>query len=266
MNESDDKLNNAIKALKKRGEDSPIPDNLISQTKKRFSCYPAKHANFRMQGRFLRFSAAACLIVGVYLLIGPFNSSQTAWADIQERVVNIKSLQFYEFNYRNSIIESSRRGWYEDDVVYYKNSNSNIETDNGIDRIKYNSAGIVLSTDRSQWGDLSRVEHENIFNKIIKGILKYKDEDIKNKVPSDIGKDFLLYRFDAASEVSEDIKMVSIFVGKRSQLPVQMKVFYKDDTERFDMFIFEYDTDGLPDELKDITSHSGKNAQSLNSL
>ena len=260
MKEFDDKLNNAIIALKKRGKDRSIPDTIVSETKERFTFYPTKPANFMLQGRFLRI-AAACLIVGVYFLIGPFNSSQIAWADVQDRVIDIKSLRFYEFNYRHSVVESSRIGWYEDDVVYYKNSNGNIKTDNGIDRIEYNSAGTVLSIDRSQWGDLSRVEHENIFNKIIKGILKYKDEDINNKVPSDIGKDFLLYKFDAASEVSDDIKMVSIFVGKRSRLPVQMKVFYKDDTEHFDMFIFEYDINELPDELKKIISHSGKNVQ-----
>ena len=259
MNESDDKLNNAISALKKRGEDHLFPDNLVAQTKKRFTFYPTKHTDFMMQGRFLRFAAAACLVVGIYFLIGPYNNSQIAWADIQDRVINTKSLQFYQFNYRHSIIESSRRGWYEDDVFYYKTSDGNIVTDNGIDRIKYNSASSILSTDRSEWGDLSSVEHENIFNKIIKGILKYKDDDIKTKVPSDIGQDFLLYKFDAASEISKDIKMVSIFVGKKSQLPVQMKVFYKDDAEHFDMFIFEYDINGLPDEFKSIINHSGKN-------
>lgn len=261
MNQSDDKLNNAISALKKRGENRPIPGNLAAETKKRFSFYPAKHANFMLRGRFLRVAAAACLIVGLYLLIGPFNSSQIAWADIQDRVTKTMSLQFYEFNYRHSIVESSRRGWYEDDVIYYKNNDGNIITDNGIDRIEYNPVGTVLSTEPSQWGDLSCVEHESIFNKIIKGILKYNDKDINNKVPSDIGKDFLLYKFDAASEISQDIKMVSIFVGKRSKLPVQMKVFYKDDPEHFDMFVFEYDINGLPDELKSITSHSDINVQ-----
>ena len=164
-------------------------------------------------------------------------------------------MQFYQFNYRHSIIESSRRGWYEDGVVYFKNSDGDIVTDNGIHRIQYNSSGALISKKKSEWDDLSRLEQENIFNKIIKGILKYKDEDINNKVPSEVGKDFLLYKFDTASEISDDIKMVSIFVGKRSQLPVQMKVFYKDDPEHFDMFIFEYDINGLPDEFKSIINH-----------
>jgi hypothetical protein len=253
MKKKNDNLDHAINDLKQRASKTHTPDQLIEETSNWLNRI---NADQNPQPRFdilLKIALAACVLFAIIIKLYPstplLEPATVAWAEVQHQTDNIRLMHYYEIQYRNSKLINSAQGWYKNGLIYYKKNNGNICIDDGINRIEYSPDAQILKKSSSYFGDLAKYQNLSFFKKLTLGVFKYKDCQVSSKIASYVDTDFLLYNFDTPTEVSNDIKTVSIFVGKTSKLPLQMKIYYKNNPANYDMFIFEYNIDKIPSDI-----------------
>jgi len=79
------------------------------------------------------------------------------------------------------------------------------------------------------------------------GLLSDKNEQFSQQTPTNVGDDFLIYKFDPPPDESEWLESIFITVGRNSLLPVQMKVYAKGSD--YDLMMFDYEAPERPPEF-----------------
>ena len=97
------------------------------------------------------------------------------------------------------------------------------------------------------------------FSWISKGLLAGDNEQFTQQMPTSVGDDFLVYRFDPPEKDRKWIDSISITVGRNSLLPIQLKTYHKydyatgegiDDIEDgYTLLVFDYEVPEKPPEF-----------------
>lgn len=169
------------------------------------------------------------------------SGSSVAWAEISQKMQTIEKVKFHEFKFKedNSVVHIE--GNYAAGKVKKVAQDGTISVDDGLTRVVIASDGTILKETDSEFGNVIDVENmNNLFDVLTKGILQYNQQQIDRQKPSEVADDFLVYQFLPSEPLKAWLDSVMITVGKKSFLPIQMKLFYKDDPGRYDLYIFEY--------------------------
>ena len=215
-----------------------------------------------------RYAAAALFVIGFFLgmlALDDFSGGNVAWAEVATQSRYISKVHFYCFEFKKGGLKSSRESWYVDGKVVDL-AGDNYRVDDGRNRIKYDANGNVLESRPSGLDGLAKVEGEqDPFKVLTQGVFAYTDQEIGNTLAVDIGEDLLVYRFnDPKNEMN--IKEVIITVGRFSLLPIQMKIFFHDETDVYDMYVFDYEKKHMPVEVEKflkskVLPNTGNNEQ-----
>lgn len=260
-NEFENLLDKSIAALKQNTHSITASDEVNEKTLKLIavtSKRPNIFFNDLLKSKnFKTFAAASVLLIammGFYAIISNFDSTTLAWSKVKNNFEQIEFLHYYCFEIKNSSSQKHTEGWYINGKIYEKDDTQNLLTvDDGVARITYNYDGNTVKTENTGIENPAVFKESfSIFEKITKGLLRYNDDEILNQIPFFVGKDFLIYRFNAPKNMNGWIESVNITVGKNSKLPVQMKIYQKESPDDYWFYIFDYEQIDIPEYLKKI--------------
>jgi hypothetical protein len=209
-----------------------------------------------LMNRFTKFVAAALIIIAIIWglnFIGGPDMAKVAWSNVTTCVDQVDFVHFYELKFRKNRINNSLEGWFAEGKVVAKKDNGTTFYDDGKTETVFNKDGKQI---RQEPSDLGNTKGLNFFEKITQGLMQYENEDMLKQVPSHVGDDFLIYRFDPPERMKEWVESVAITVGRNSLLPVQMKIHRKDQADAYDLYIFDYEAPEKPVEFFDPQSIS----------
>jgi len=207
-----------------------------------------------IMNRFTRFAAAAMIIIAVICglnFIGGPDMAKVAWANVTKCVDQVDFVHFYELKFRKNRINNSLEGWLANGKVLAKKDDGTTFYDDGKTETVIDRHGEQI---RKGPSDLGNIKGLKFFEKITQGLMQYENEDMLKQVPSHVGDDFLVYRFDPPERMKEWVESVAITVGRNSLLPVQMKIRRKDQADAYDLYIFDYESPERPAEFFDTQS------------
>ncbi|MCK4850176.1 MAG: hypothetical protein KAT11_02435 [Phycisphaerae bacterium] len=194
-----------------------------------------------MNRGFVKYAAAAVIVIGVVglfaWLMGGNGGASVAWAGVARRIKQVDHVHFYEIKRRASGLKVSLEGWHSQGKVVGIKSDGTKYVDDGTTQTVYDSDGFQIRQGDSEF---AKIKGRTLFETITHGLLDYGKQEFLTNVPSSVGEDFLIYRFDAPEKKAKWVKEVSITVGRNSLLPVQMKVYRKDPKDSYDLYIFDY--------------------------
>lgn len=201
-------------------------------------------------------AAAAVIVIALFWLLdlisGP-NMAGVAWAKVTARVDQIDFVHFYELKFRENRVNSSLEGWFSDERLVAKKHNGTMFFDDGVTETVFDQYGQQIRKGPSELGNIKGMK---FFEKITQGLMQYENEDLLRQVPSHVGHDFLIYRFNPPERMEKWVESVSITVGINSLLPVQMKIRRKDQENAYDLYIFDYEEREKPAEFFETKSVS----------
>lgn len=204
--------------------------------------------------RFTRFAAAAMIIIAVICglnFIGGPDMAKVAWANVTTCVDQVDFVHFYELKFRKNRVNNSLEGWLANGKVLAKKDDGTTFYDDGKTETVIDRHGEQI---RKGPSDLGNIKGLKFFEKITQGLMQYEKEDMLKQVPSHVGDDFMVYRFDPPERMKEWVESVAIIVGRNSLLPVQMKIRRKDQADAYDLYIFDYEAPERPVEFFDTQS------------
>ena len=207
-----------------------------------------------MKSKITKLAAAAVIIVAVILglnITGGPDMASVAWANVTTNAKQVDYVHFYELKFRKNRINNSLEGWLANGKVLAKKDDGTTFYDDGKTETVIDRHGEQI---RKGPSDLGNIKGLKFFEKITQGLMQYENEDILKQVPSHVGDDFLIYRFGPPERMKEWVESVSITVGRNSLLPVQMKIYRKDQLDAYDLYIFDYEASEKPTEFFDVQS------------
>jgi hypothetical protein len=210
-----------------------------------------------MKSRITKLAAAAAvIIIAVFwwldLISGP-NMAGVAWAKVTAHVDQVDFVHFYELKFRENRVNSSLEGWFSDGRLVAKKHNGTMFFDDGVTETVFDQYGQQIRKGPSELGNIKGMK---FFEKITQGLMQYENEDLLRQVPSHVGHDFLIYRFNPPERMGKWVESISVTVGINSLLPVQMKIRRKDQENAYDLYIFDYEEREKPAEFFETKSVS----------
>jgi len=209
-----------------------------------------------IKSRITKFAAAAVIVIALFwwldLISGP-NMAGVAWAKVTAHVDQIDFVHFYELKFRENRVNSSLEGWFSDGRLVAKKHNGTMFFDDGVTETVFDQYGQQIRKGPSELGNIKGMK---FFEKITQGLMQYENEDLLRQVPSHVGHDFLIYRFNPPERMEKWVESVSVTVGINSLLPVQMKIRRKDQENAYDLYIFDYEEREKPAEFFETKSVS----------
>ncbi len=209
-----------------------------------------------MKSNITKLAATAVIIVAVILglnITGGPDIASVTWANVTTNAKQVDYVHFYELKFRKNRINNSLEGWLANGKVLAKKDNGTTFYDDGKTETVIDTHGEQI---RKGPSDLGNIKGLKFFEKITQGLMQYENEDILKQVPSHVGDDFFIYRFGPPERMKEWVESVSITVGRNSLLPVQMKIYRKDQSDAYDLYIFDYEASEKPTEFFDVQSIS----------
>jgi hypothetical protein len=207
-----------------------------------------------MKSPITKLAAAAVIIVAVILRLnitrGP-DMASVAWANVATNAKQVDFVHFYELKFRKNRINNSLEGWFAKGKVLAKKDDGTTFYDDGKTETVIDKHGEQI---RKGPSDLGNIKGLTFFEKITQGLMQYENEDMLKQVPSHVGDDFLIYRFDPPERIKEWVEDVAITVGRNSLLPIQMKIRRKDQADAYDLYILDYEAPERPVEFFDTQS------------
>lgn len=214
-----------------------------------------------MKSPITKLAAAAVIIVAVILglniISGP-DMASVAWANVTTCADQVDFVHFYELKFRKNRINNSLEGWFAKGKVLAKKDDGTTFYDDGKTETVIDKHGEQIRKEPSELGNIKGL---TFFEKITQGLMQNENEDMLKQLPSHVGDDFLIYRFDPPERMKEWVEDVAITVGRNSLLPIQMKIRRKDQADAYDLYIFDYEAPERPVEFFDtqsITAPHGK--------
>ena len=195
--------------------------------------------------RPIQIPIGICLLAVFLVIFNVWNFSPSgagiAWAEVGRKMQTIQDVQFYEFDFRNGAPTDFIKGNYSRGKIERLNSDGSRSIDDGRKCVFTTSDGVFLRETGSEFKNMTDVENmNNLFEVLTKGILQYRQGQLDEQKPTEIADDFLIYHFSPSAAFEPLLESIFITVGKNSLLPVQMKLFYKNNPQRYDIYFFEY--------------------------
>jgi len=264
MSEIDEKeIKRRFEVISQYEPDSEVTARDLEQVRKRLTQNisgqrPPEQRLWRiiMKSRITKLAAAAVIIVAVILgftFTGGPDIASVTWANVTTNAQQVNYVHFYELKFRKNRINNSLEGWLANGKVLAKKDNGTTFYDDGKTETVIDRHGEQI---RKGPSDLGNIKGLKFFEKITQGLMQYENVDILKQVPSHVGDDFLIYRFGPPERMKEWVESVSITVGRNSLLPVQMKIYRKDELDAYDLYIFDYEASKKPTEFFDVQSIS----------
>src|SRR4030042_4250745 len=201
--------------------------------------YRFKIRRIIMKSRIIQLVAAAVIIIaisfGIKLIGGP-DVANTAWGNVISRVTKVHYVHFlFVADPQHHRSMHPFEGWYSHGKMVRCSWQGEMQYDNGqksqyFDRHK-------IGGDKSP----SILKEQTFFSWISKGLLAENNEQFTKQTPTNVGEDFLIYKFDPPEGDRNWIKSIFITVGKNSLLPIQLKTYHK----------YDYETGEGIDDIKD---------------
>ncbi|MCX5634604.1 MAG: hypothetical protein NTW55_02000 [Planctomycetota bacterium] len=252
-------LNKSIEDLKKRVADKKVDSivveetiNMMYTTSKRRHRIAETFFSFNPVGRGIAAGIAILFVFGAVFVSRHVDFSSTVWAEVQSNIDKVNYSRFVELEFANNLCVSSRHGWYYKGKVFTIEHRGQMTKDDGNTKLTYTKDGLAVSTEKSEFSCITTKDiYSNFFNLITLGILKYTEKNISESIPVEYGDDFMTYTF-GIPENSDGIERVDITVGRRSKLPIVLKVYEKSLKDRYTMYIFEYGPEDVPEDIAKI--------------
>ncbi len=199
-----------------------------------------------------RYVAAALLVFSLFSgiwILDQLNNGNVAWADVVSQARTIGQVHFYGFEFDENGLQSSQESWYVNGRVIDQLANGGCRIDDGESRTEYNRQGDMTHKDSSWFDGLNEIAGEqDLFKVLTQGIFAYPAEEINASKPIEVGEDFLVYRFGKPQN-DFSINEITITVGRRSLLPLQLKVYFKSSKSNYMMYVFDYEQKQIPASL-----------------
>ncbi len=199
------------------------------------------------KARFVKLAVAATVCIaffgGLNFFSNPFSDSKVAWAKVTNNVAAINFTHLYRLQFSNNAVNDSSEAWFSDGKVFWLNSDKSISYDDGREKLTFDAGGSLVNKQKTDLGGMSNLTKDaNMFDKLMQGVLQYKDEELAGKIPSRVGEDFIVYHFTPSEFAGLWCNEISVTVGRNSLLPVQMKIVLEPGS--YDLYIFDYELDG----------------------
>lgn len=212
------------------------------------SANPTPRLTYRLP--MIRTAAAAAIlmvVVGlfVWLTLGNGGAS-VAWGSVTQRIKQVDYVHFYEIKRRQNGLKISVEGWSSQGTVVGIKSDGTKYVDNGNILTVFDRDGFQIRQDPSK---IVEITGHNFFEKMVLGWLDLDKEQFLANTPIHVGEDFLVYKLDPAERIQRWAESVSITVGRNSLLPIQIKVYRKDQENAYDLYIFDYEAPEKPAEF-----------------
>jgi hypothetical protein len=199
-----------------------------------------------MKSRITKLAAAALVIIAVFVGVhysgGSIDPATIAWADVTQRVTEVDYIHFYYLKSRNNRLTRQFEGWYAHGKMVIRGDSGDTTYDDG-----QTLQGFDGHKRRTVKRPSNFAEGRTFLEVFSGGLLSDENEQFSQQMPTNVGDDFLIYKFDPPSEDSDWIESLFVTVGKNSLLPVQMKVYHKD--QDYDLVIFDYEAPEKPAEF-----------------
>lgn len=217
--------------------------------------------------RFWRYAAAAVFILGFSAgisVFGLFNGGSAAWADVTSQVEQIDYVHFYRLEFRNGRLESARDGWFANGKTATMLPDAAVVIDDGTNNKLYNDLDQEVQIEPSLLGNIQqKVPKGGFFQMLTQGVFAYDSSEIDRQKPVQIGKDFAVYRFGPPNRKSQWVEQVTITVGRKSLLPVQMKIKLTESENAYEVYAFDYEDEQMPVRIARLLGLAGTAAVDL---
>jgi hypothetical protein len=205
-----------------------------------------------MKSKMAKFAAAAVIIIAALIGMNQFGGSidvtSVAWGEIVRNIADVDFLHYYEVTNPKDGFPNIREGWYSSGKMKSRSCGG------------YSSYGAYQSIDDGKtWSQFDRhnnvtvlaasntAKYNNIFEVLTDGELSFDYSQFQDKIPTQVGSDFLIYDFEPPAE-ADWIEKISVTVGRNSLMPIQIKTYYK--TEQWysisQLILFDYEEPPKP--------------------
>ncbi len=198
-----------------------------------------------MTSKITKLAAAAVIIIVVLLgvkFVGGPDIANVAWAEVTSRVAQVDYVHCYYFKSRGNDFIKHFEGWYGYGELVLRGVKGSMTYDDGQTQQTFDEHGRRIVKRTSFFA-----EGLTVFELFSGGLLSDKNEQFNQQTPTDVGDDFLIYKFAPSARDSDFVEGIFITVGKNSLLPVQIKVYHKD--LDYDLIIFDYEAPQKPPEF-----------------
>ncbi len=211
-----------------------------------------------MKSPITKIAAAAVIIfavlAGIHIFGGSIDPASVAWGNVISSVAKVDYVHFLfvaDPQHHRSMRPSE--GWYSHGKMVKCSWQGDMHYDDGQTSQYF---------DRHKIGGDKRpsiLKDQTFFSWISKGFLAEDNEQFTQQTPTNVGDDFLIYKFDPPEKDRNWIESIFITVGKNSLLPIQFKTYYKYDFETgegiddiedgYTLVIFDYEAPEKPPEF-----------------
>lgn len=172
--------------------------------------------------------------------------ASVAWGSVAQRIKQVNYVHFYEIKRRTSGLRVSLEGWHSQGKVVGIKSDGTEYVDDGSILTVFDRDGFQIRQEPSK---IVEIAGHNFFEKMVLGWLDFDKEEFLGNTPIHVGEDFLVYKLDPGESIRPWAESVSITVGRNSLLPIQIKVYRKDQDNAYDLYILDYEEPEKPAEF-----------------
>jgi len=196
-----------------------------------------------------KIAAVAIIIMAVIIGlngIGNPDMANAAWADVIKQINNVDYAHVYWLKSRGTDLKRHFEAWYDRPNMVIRGNKGEMTFDDGQTEQGFNENGKRITKGPSKF-----VQGQTFIEIFTAGLLSDKNEQFNQKIPVNVGDDFLIYEFAPPCDESEWgddsewIKKIVITVGYNSLLPIQMKIYEKE-SDDYDLVMFDYEADRKP--------------------
>ena len=206
------------------------------------------HAWYRVP--LVRVAAAAAVTLaglGLFAWLTKGNGgANVAWAGVAQRIKQVDYVHFYEIKRRENGLKVSVEGWYSQGTVVGIKSDGTEYVDDGSILTVFDSDGFQI---RQAPSKVVEITGHTFFEKMVLGWLDFDKEEFLGNTPIHVGEDFLVYKLEPGERIQPWAESVSITVGRNSLLPIQIKIYRKDQENAYDLYILDYEEPEKPTEF-----------------
>ena len=198
-----------------------------------------------MKSRITKIAAAAVIIIaisfGIKLIGGP-DMANIAWGNVISRVAQADYVHCYYFKSRSNDFIRHFEAWYAHGKLVLRGDKGDMSYDDGQMEQGFDEHGRRITKGPSRFA-----EGQTFFEVFTAGLLSDKNGQFSQQTPTNVGDDFLIYKFDPLRRDRDFGESIFITVGKNSLLPVQLKFYHKDGD--YDLIMFDYEASEKPPEF-----------------
>jgi hypothetical protein len=198
-----------------------------------------------MKNPMTKLAAAAVIVVAIWFgatLVGGPDLANVALGEVTSRAAEVDYVHCYYFKSRGNDFIRHFEGWYAHGQLVFRGVKGGMIFDDGQTQQSFDEQGR-----RTVKGPSFFAEGKTFFEVFSGGLLSDNNAQFSRQTPTNVGDDFLIYKFDSLPDEGDWIEGVSITVGKNALLPVQIKIYHQDGD--YDLIMFDYEESEKPAEF-----------------